>query len=112
MGIVNQRVMEFEQPYIEFLNLEKLRANGRRYRFSTLLRQCGRPQNHERYTGLQPAACRILTIHHGETDDEPYYGVPGCSSINVVGRAVFPRPLPGDCAFVIGVLQHAEDGMF
>jgi hypothetical protein len=97
----------------------------RTYRFSTLLRRCGTPISAERHFAaakrLNPALreqdatvdpALVLSVHHGEAWADAFWGEPGIHIVNVAGRAIFPRPLPADCGYVIGILQHAEDGMF
>ena len=96
---------------------------GRRYRFSTILRLCGRPMSLERAQACQRGRKwlaahwnrNVLSIHHGESVRDAFQGqrggTPGCC-VNRAGIAVFSKPLPDDCGQVIGILQHAEDGMF
>jgi hypothetical protein len=96
------------------------------YRFSTLLRLCGKPISGERYfaeakrrnpalreeDGVNVDPSLMLTIHHGESSRDAFWGEPGGHCVNVAGRAIFPKPLPKDCGYVVGILQHAENGMF
>ena len=45
----------------------------------------------------------VLTIHHGDSDRQAWYGSLGIHRVNVIGYLVFPTSLPEQLGIVSGV---------
>lgn len=78
-------------------------------RLRSVIRQCGQPAFIDQLNPenlLPENNKRVLTIHHGETIKEAFYGSPGKNAVNVIGFLVFPRVLPDGLETVIGIHQH------
>jgi len=78
-------------------------------RMSTILKKYGEPvywaDSVEAYKILGKDADRnkVITIHHGDSDKDAWYGEVGVSCCNIVGFAIFRNPFPADISLVIGV---------
>jgi hypothetical protein len=49
---------------------------------------------------------RVITVNHGDSDRDAWYAEVGKNGCNVVGFAVFEKPLPSDILIIIGVERH------
>lgn len=46
---------------------------------------------------------RVLTIHHGESECDAFWGEPEKHAVNVVGFCIFAYRIPDDIVCVIGI---------
>ena len=49
---------------------------------------------------------RVITVNHGDSNRDAWYAAIGKNCCNVVGFAMFDKPLPSDIITIIGVERH------